>query len=61
MTQESDELKAARSAYVEAQIKAEDLERDARHARRKAAARLRHYESLLLEAQGQLPLEEEPT
>jgi hypothetical protein len=41
---------------VDAELKAEDLEAQARQARRRAAAKQQHYNDLLLIAQGQMTL-----
>lgn len=54
------ELHSARSRAVDALLEAEDLEAQARRARRQATARLKHYERLLQEHQGQLKLWEKP-
>lgn len=53
------ELKEARARAVDAVLEAERLEQEARQARRKATARLRAYDNLLLEHNGQLTLFEE--
>lgn len=50
------ELVAARHAAVDAALRADELEAEARKARRIAAARMKHYEDLLLIAQGQMTL-----
>jgi len=47
------DLQAARSAAVDAALRADDLEHEARQARRIAAAKMKHYEDLVLIAQGQ--------
>ena len=47
------ELTEARTAAVDAAMEADDLEAQARQARRRASARMKHYEDLLLIAQGQ--------
>jgi hypothetical protein len=49
-------LLAARSVAVDALLDAEDLEDQARRARRVATARLRHYENMVAEYRGQLRL-----
>ena len=63
-TSPSDDLLAqrvreARSAAVDAGLEADALEAKARRARRLANSKMQHYESLLLELQGQMTLEEE--
>lgn len=47
------ELAEARSAAVDAALAADDLEAEARKARRRASARMKHYEDLVLIIQGQ--------
>jgi hypothetical protein len=49
-------LKQARTAAVDALLVAEELESTARLARRRAASRLKHYEDMVLEHNGQLTL-----
>lgn len=51
-----EELLAARRAAVDAALRADELEAQARKARRVATARMKHYEDLLLIAQGQMTL-----
>ena len=51
-----EDLQAARRAAVDAALRADELEAEARKARRIATARMKHYEDLLLVAQGQLTL-----
>ncbi len=53
------ELREARRQAVDAALEADRLEGEARKARRKATARMKHYEDLVLIAQGQqvLPFE----
>lgn len=53
------QLKATRSEAVDALVRADELEMDARAARRLARARLRNYERLLEEFAGQLRLIED--
>lgn len=50
---ETDNLGEARSKAVQATLDAEELEKRARRARRRATALQKHYEELLLIAQGQ--------
>jgi len=50
-------LLSARAEAVDAILKAEELEGQARTTRRSANAKLKHYERLLEEASGQLRLE----
>lgn len=54
-----EELATARTTAVDASLQADDLEAQARKARRAATAKMKHYEDLLLIAQGQqiLPFE----
>ena len=52
----SDKVKAACLAATEALSTAEALEEQARKARRQANSRIKHYEDLLLECNGQLEL-----
>lgn len=52
---ESD-LRAARSAAVDAALRADELEAQARKARRIANAKQKHYDDMLLIAQGQMEL-----
>jgi hypothetical protein len=56
-----EDIREARSRAVDAELEAEELEAQARKARRIATARMKHYEDLLLISQGQmqLPLEEQ--
>lgn len=49
-------LREARSAAVESMLAAEEADKIARHARRKARQRLKYYERLLEEHAGQLAL-----
>ena len=51
-----EELRVARAAAVDADLEAQILEAEARKARRMAAAKMRHYEDMLLVFQGQLEL-----
>ena len=51
-----EELEAARSRANAAVLEAEREEASARRARRRAAARLKHYERMLAEANGAQPL-----
>lgn len=50
------ELIDARRAAIDAEFAAEEMEAAARKARRLAASKMRHYESLLLIHQGQMVL-----
>lgn len=52
-------LIAARTAAVDLLRKAEDLEAEVRDTRRRARSRLRHYEALLSEYQGQMSVLDE--
>lgn len=51
-----EELQAARRAAVDATLRADELEAEARKARRTATAKMKHYEDLLQIVQGQLQL-----
>lgn len=55
-----DEILEARQAAADAVMAADEADRQARQARRRANSKTRHYENLLLEFQGQqrLPYEE---
>jgi len=50
------QLAEARRAAVDATMEADELEAEARKARRMATAKMKHYEDLLLISQGQLVL-----
>lgn len=50
------QLLEARASAVDAQLEADELEAAARKARRRATARMKHYEDLLLIHQGQMTL-----
>ncbi len=50
------DLEKARGEAIDAQLVADDLEAQARKARRRAAAKMKHYEDMLLIAQGQMTL-----
>jgi hypothetical protein len=54
-----EKLIAARRAAVDLIRQAEDLEAEARDVRRRARARLKHYERLLAEYQGQMSVLDE--
>lgn len=51
-----DELLEARRVAVDAELRADELEAQARQARRHAAATMKHYEDMLLIVQGQQTL-----
>ncbi len=50
------ELEAARHSAVDAALEADELEAQARKARRIATARMKHYDDMLLIYQGQMTL-----
>ena len=52
----ADVLQAARRAAIDAALHADELEAQARKARRVATARMKHYEDLVMIHQGQLTL-----
>jgi len=52
----TEELREARRKAVDAELQADELEAQARQARRHATAAMKHYEDLLLIAQGQQTL-----
>lgn len=55
-TPTSEELATARGAAVDANLQAEAIESEARKARRIATAKQKHYENLILQAQGQMTI-----
>lgn len=56
MTETEESLRAARSEATDASLLADELEAKARKARRIATAKMKHYEDMLLVAQGQATL-----